>query len=114
MLSSIFQRPVCGIHNRSYGLVVDLLECVVQRCFSYPTTDTRRTYDHLKEFLIQEDIKKLVVIAHSQGGIILSSALDMLFADLPSEALEKLEIYTFGYAASPSRGLATWRSRTGF
>ena len=30
-------------------------------------------------------------------GVILSAALDKLLVDLPSEVLEKLDIYTFGY-----------------
>ncbi|KAF8542015.1 hypothetical protein BDD12DRAFT_877312 [Trichophaea hybrida] len=100
MLSSIFGPPVSGIHNRSYGAVFDIMECVVHRCFSYATKDTRRTYEHLKVALIDQNITKVVVIAHSQGGIILSAALDMLFADLPSGVFEKLEVYTFGCAAN--------------
>jgi hypothetical protein len=100
MISSIFRRPVLGIHNRSYGVVFDLIECIVQRCFSYATKDTRRTYEYLKAELTDPTATKVVVIAHSQGGIILSASLDMLFADLPSEVFEKLEVYTFGYASS--------------
>jgi hypothetical protein len=107
MLSSIFRRPVMGIHNRSYGAVFDIIECIVQRCFSYATKDTRRTYEHLKAELINPNITKVVVIAHSQGGIILSAALDMLFADLPSEVFEKLEVYTFGHVLALSLSYGT-------
>jgi triacylglycerol esterase/lipase EstA (alpha/beta hydrolase family) len=85
-----------GIHNRTYGTVFDLVECLIQRCFSYSTKDTRVLYDQLKEILMDKNIRKCVVIAHSQGGIILSTALDSLFADVPSGTFEKLEIYTFG------------------
>ncbi|KAL7276729.1 hypothetical protein RUND412_000266 [Rhizina undulata] len=108
MLSSIFKRKVFGVHNLSYGTVFDLLECLIQRCFSYSTNDTRTMYEYLKKTLMDESINKVVVIAHSQGGIILSTALDTLFADLPSTAFTKLEIYTFGCAANhfnnPIRG----------
>ncbi|CUS10898.1 unnamed protein product, partial [Tuber aestivum] len=100
MISEIFGRPVTGIHNRTYGTVFDLLECLIQRCFSYATKDTRVLYDHLKSVLLDNNIQTCVVIAHSQGGIILSTALDSLFADIPSGAFEKLEIYTFGCAAN--------------
>ncbi|RPA96473.1 hypothetical protein L873DRAFT_1845397 [Choiromyces venosus 120613-1] len=100
MISEIFGRPVIGIHNRTYGTVFDLVECLVQRCFSYATKDTRVLYDHLKSVLLDNNIRKCVVIAHSQGGIILSTALDSLFADVPSGAFEKMEIYTFGCAAN--------------
>ncbi|RPB16964.1 hypothetical protein P167DRAFT_499627 [Morchella conica CCBAS932] len=100
MLSSIFKRPVVGVHNQTYGTVFDLMECLVQRCFSYSTEDTRIIYQHLKAVLMNNEITKVVVIAHSQGGIILSTALDSLFADVPSDAFDKLEIYTFGCAAN--------------
>lgn len=96
MISLIFRRPVEGIHNRTYGMVFDLIECLVQRCFSYSTKDTRVLYDHLKSILLDPATEKCVVIAHSQGGIILSTVLDSLFADIPSGAFKKMEIYTFG------------------
>ena len=96
MISEIFGRPVTGIHNRTYGTVFDLVECLIQRCFSYATKDTRVLYDHLKSILLDDNIRRCVVIAHSQGGIILSTALDSLFADVSSGAFEKMEIYTFG------------------
>lgn len=99
MLSSIFKRPVVGVHNQTYGTVFDLMECLVQRCFSYSTEDTRIIYRHLKGVLMNREITKVVVVAHSQGGIILSTALDSLFADVPSDAFDKLEIYTFGYVS---------------
>ncbi|KAG0132044.1 hypothetical protein HOY82DRAFT_558723 [Tuber indicum] len=100
MISEIFGRPVTGIHNRTYGTVFDLVECLIQRCFSYSTEDTRVLYDHLKSILLDNNVHKCVVIAHSQGGIILSTALDCLFADVPGGAFEKMEIYTFGCAAN--------------
>lgn len=40
------------------------------------------------------------MVAHSQGGLVTSLALDMLFADLADEVLSRLEIYTFGNAAN--------------
>jgi hypothetical protein len=42
----------------------------------------------------------VVIVSHSQGGIIVSMVLDLLFADMPVENIAKLEIYTFGCAAS--------------
>lgn len=100
MISDTFKRPVLGIHNRSLGSVLDLLECLIQRCFCYTTEDTRIVYQYLKEQLMDDTIKKCVVIAHSQGGIILSNALDLIYADLPQHNISKLEIYTFGNAAN--------------
>ncbi|RPA82713.1 hypothetical protein BJ508DRAFT_317984 [Ascobolus immersus RN42] len=100
LLAKTFKRRILGIHNRSFGTVMDLVECLVQRCFGYATEDARVMYQYLKEQLMDESVKKCVIIAHSQGGIILANVLDSLFADLPYSALEKMEIYTFGCAAN--------------
>ena len=45
-------------------------------------------------------VKKVVLIGHSQGGLITSLVLDDLFSELPTSCMTKLEIYTFGSAAS--------------
>lgn len=44
--------------------------------------------------------KKVVVIAHSQGGILVSLALDELYTRLPVACFDALEVYTFGSAAA--------------
>jgi esterase/lipase superfamily enzyme len=53
----------------------------------YTTKDVRAAYNNIKKALISTnpELKKVVVIAHSQGGIILSMALDNLLSDLPRE-----------------------------
>lgn len=101
MISTIFRRPVTGVHNRTYGLIFDLFECLVQRDFSYMTDDIRIAYNTLKETLLDEDVDKVVLVTHSQGGIIVAAAVDALCADLPPAAFDKLEIYTFGWVHPP-------------
>ncbi|KAL8976231.1 MAG: hypothetical protein Q9177_006896, partial [Variospora cf. flavescens] len=99
-LSLLFGRKVLGIHNQSYGFISDLLECVVQRCLSYSTMDARIAYEILTDYLVDEKVNKVVLVAHSQGGIIASMVVDHLLAELSEEMMGKLEIYTFGSAAS--------------
>lgn len=74
----------------------DLLECLIQRDLLYSTEDTRLTYNYIKTTLLDPTVKRVVILAHSQGGIIVSSVIDSLYADLMPEAFDKLEIYTFG------------------
>ncbi len=45
-------------------------------------------------------MSKVILIGHSQGGIIISLVIDQLFTELPTSCMAKLEIYTFGSAAS--------------
>ncbi|KAL8700840.1 MAG: hypothetical protein Q9201_005233 [Fulgogasparrea decipioides] len=99
-LSLLFGRSVVGIHNQSYGMIGDLLECILQRCLDYKTMDVRVAYEIVNGYLTDPEAKKVVLIAHSQGGIIASMLLDHLFPELPGELISKLEIYTFGSAAS--------------
>ena len=118
--SSIFFRSATRLMlcNFRLGLIGDLIECLVQRCFSYNTIDVRMSYEKLKSYLINPDVHKVVLIAHSQGGIIASMVLDKLLCELSQEMMAKLvctritilatvqtlinsqEIYTFGAAAS--------------
>jgi hypothetical protein len=95
-LSILFGRRVWGIRNRtcnlvlfeltfSLGFFLDVIECLIQRNFGYNTTDIRVAYVNIKDALLDPSITKVVIIAHSQGGIILSIALDNLLADLPRE-----------------------------
>ena len=80
--------------------MADILECLVQRCFSYKTKDVRIAYSYVKAVLVDPTVKKVVLIGHSQGGLIVSLVLDELFSELPTSCMAKLEIYTFGSAAS--------------
>lgn len=100
MISRIFQRPIQGIHNKTYGILFDLIECTVQRTFGYPTLDIRLAYESISAMLAQPGVSKVVLIAHSQGGIESSLVLDWLFATVAPEQVAKLEVYTFGNAAN--------------
>lgn len=99
-LSLIFRRPIIGVHNITYGIIFDLLECLIQRDWAYATADIRKGYATVKEGLLDDRHKKVVLIVHSQGGIEGGAILDWLLDDLPTDRLRNLEIYTFGSAAN--------------
>ncbi|KAL8717924.1 MAG: hypothetical protein Q9225_004888 [Loekoesia sp. 1 TL-2023] len=99
-LSLLFGRKVLGIHNQSYGFISDLIECLLQRCLSYNTMDVRVATEIVKEHLVDKEVRKVVLVGHSQGGIIASMVVDYLLTELSGECMRKLEIYTFGSAAS--------------
>jgi hypothetical protein len=82
------------------GFVWDIGECLIQRCFGYCSEDVRVCYEELRVLALDPSIHKVIVIAHSQGGIIISLTLDRMFAEIPPAAMSKLEIYTFGSAAA--------------
>ncbi|KAJ5991733.1 hypothetical protein N7451_007457 [Penicillium sp. IBT 35674x] len=99
-LSYTFGRRITGIHNRTSGIIFDLIECLIQRCFTYATADVRDAYPLIKKALLDPDCDKVVLILHSQGGIEGGLVIDWLFDELPQPNLECLEVYTFANAAN--------------
>ena len=74
--------------------------CLLQRAVSYHDFGTRFAYAYLKAILVDPTVTKVVLVGHSQGGIIVSLVIDDLLAQLPARTMSKLEVYTFGSAAS--------------
>ncbi|CAM1504266.1 Fc.00g018570.m01.CDS01 [Cosmosporella sp. VM-42] len=99
-LALTFKRPVLGIHNRTSGILFDVIECLIQRNFGYATGDIRICFKHLKELLYDPSKSKIIFILHSQGGIEGGLVLDWLLQEIPQDLLAKLEVYTFGNAAN--------------
>ncbi|KAL4891594.1 hypothetical protein BDV59DRAFT_66208 [Aspergillus ambiguus] len=99
-LAYSFGRRVTGVHNRTYGMVFDIIECLVQRNFCYATQDIRDTYALAKKTLLDPKYDKVVLICHSQGGIEGGLVVDWLIDELSCDILSKLEVYTFGSAAN--------------
>ncbi|KAF3066363.1 hypothetical protein GL218_09111 [Daldinia childiae] len=99
-LALTFKRPVIGVHNRTTGIIFDVVECLVQRNFGYATSDIRAAYKIIREKLYNPQYTKVVFILHSQGGIEGGLVLDWLLQELPQNLLSKLEVYTFGNASN--------------
>jgi hypothetical protein len=76
-----------AVHNRTYGVLGDLFECILQRTFDLFTEETRVCYEYVKAYCTHPEVKKVVWIAHSQGCIKASQILDQLYVDLPAEAV---------------------------
>ncbi|KAH8645673.1 hypothetical protein BX600DRAFT_484941 [Xylariales sp. PMI_506] len=99
-LALTFKRPVQGIHNKTSGIIFDVIECLVQRNYTLATSDVREAYRTVKGHLYNPQYSKVVFILHSQGGIEGGLVLDWLLQELPQDLLAKLEVYTFGCAAN--------------
>ncbi|KAK7745896.1 hypothetical protein SLS53_002615 [Cytospora paraplurivora] len=99
-LALTFGRPIIGIHNKTDGILFDVIECLVQRNLTYATEDVRICYRIIKAKLYNPQYSKVVFILHSQGAIEGGLVLDWLLQELPQNLLCKLEVYTFGNAAN--------------
>jgi hypothetical protein len=92
VLAETFERPIFAIHNRTYGVLGDLFECIMQRSFNLFTEETRVCYEYVKAYCADSEVKKVVLIAHSQGCIMASQILDQLYVDMPADSVAKLEV----------------------
>jgi len=97
-LSKLFHRQVGFFHNPTQGLLFDLFECMVGRTFSFQTPVSRRLTKCLSRYLLNDNYKRVVLVCHSQGGIISSATIELLIKR-KVVGLHKLEVYTFGSAA---------------
>ncbi|KND89301.1 hypothetical protein TOPH_06028 [Tolypocladium ophioglossoides CBS 100239] len=99
-LALTFGRPVLGIHNRTSGIIFDVMECLIQRNFTYATGDVRLCFKILREVLYDPSKSKVIFVLHSQGGIEGGLVLDWLLQETPQDLLAKLEVYPFGNASN--------------
>ncbi|KAH7370170.1 hypothetical protein BKA65DRAFT_531885 [Rhexocercosporidium sp. MPI-PUGE-AT-0058] len=99
-LALTFGRPILGVHNKTNGIIFDVLQCLIQRNFTYATQDVRDCYAIVKSTLYQPHLTKVIFILHSQGGIEGGLIIDWLLQEVPQDLLAKLEVYTFGNAAN--------------
>ncbi|KAF9887378.1 hypothetical protein FE257_010233 [Aspergillus nanangensis] len=99
-LAYTFGRRVTGVHNETSGIVFDIIQCLIQRNFSYATQDIRDAYALTKDALVNPEYRKVVLVLHSQGAIEGGLILDWLLDEMPQHLLRQLEVYTFGNAAN--------------
>lgn len=100
-LADLFNRRINMMHNPSDGLALDLVECALGR-----TMQIVSTLDSSVAYILEDALNrysKVVLLTHSQGGIISTGALYQLAGRLTgtrSMLLNKLEVYTFASAAT--------------
>lgn len=101
-LEKRFNTGVTGILNRSYGLLWDLVEGIFERSFNIETIPVHLTTRVLLPVLRDNNVKKVRLVAHSQGTIVASLVLQKLYVELSytrdQDCLKKLEVYTFANA----------------
>jgi hypothetical protein len=100
-MSDIFTRPMTGVYNRTMGIIIDMMCMMLYNVMPMMNRSTTTVlYYHLRECLLNSSVRKVIVISHGTGCQIMSTAIDRLHADLPIDVMQKMEIYTFGCAAS--------------
>lgn len=102
MLSKIFNRTIMSVCAPTYGLPFDLLALILQRSLpaTMPSPLTNAMYAQIRASLLDRSVSRTVVLAHNSGAICASQILRQLYADVSPDKMSKLEVYTFGAAAT--------------
>jgi hypothetical protein len=79
-LASLFHRPITLLHNATAGLLVDLAQCAVGKQWRRITEPAVKVLPALYDALKRGDKQRVVVVAHSQGTLIMATVLDLLYA----------------------------------
>jgi hypothetical protein len=120
LIEQLTGRMCNQLQNPSDGIFLDLLECMIGRDLNVSEEPTRVIVPILVKHLAKQ--RKVVIIAHSQGGIILTNVIKELVLrskiaqegkadDIDKEAfhdgLSRLEAYSFCSAADAFPGHET-------
>lgn len=79
-LSHLFHRPITLIQNSTDSALLDLIECAYGKEWRQMTEPAAKAFPAIYDALKSPHKEKVVVIAHSQGTIIMANVLRMLYA----------------------------------
>lgn len=101
-LAKLFSRTITAVHAPTYGLPIDFLSILLQRSLNtvLPSASSRSLYTQIRTALLDSKSNRTVILAHNTGAITISQVLRQLYADIPTDKMSKMEIYTFGAAAA--------------
>jgi len=98
-ISQTFGRPITGIHNRTYGPIMDMMMPTLISMLNMSTPSCFAMQTQLRDAILSPSCQKVVIIAHGTGAAMLSQVIDRMLCDMPIDMMSKMEIYTFGSAA---------------
>lgn len=78
-VSWLFHRPVTIIQNSPDSLLVDLVQCMIGKEWKQATEPARKAFPVIYDALKSKHKERVVVLAHSQGTIIMANVLRLLY-----------------------------------
>jgi hypothetical protein len=78
-LAALFHRPITLIQNSTSSLWLDLAQCAIGKQWRRTTEPAVKAFPVIYDALKDPAKERVVVIAHSQGTIIMATVLDLLY-----------------------------------
>jgi len=94
-LESLLGVEFSTLYNPTNGFIIDIFESIFERTLNGYAHITKALYREITELLASG--KKVKIIVHSQGGIILSNFLKLM--KQTGKVCKNVEVYTFASAA---------------
>jgi hypothetical protein len=88
-LRRLFDRPFTLIHNPTQGFTNDLVESALQKFSNINTEPAARAFLAIAEALLNDTVENVVVVAHSQGTIVMGDALDLLYCSIDRKYFDR-------------------------
>jgi hypothetical protein len=79
-VSYLFHRPVTLVQNATNSFSIDMLQCMIGKEWAATTEPAMKAFPILYDALKSPHKRKVVIIAHSQGTIIMATLLRLLYA----------------------------------
>lgn len=94
LVSKVVQRRVDVLYNATEGVVLDLVECAFGKAWDAVTDAAAANLDELMKALSDRKVRRVVVVAHSQGTIVAAVLMKTLeellrLAPIPSDGLRQ-------------------------
>ncbi|MFL7837486.1 MAG: hypothetical protein ACK2T4_08900 [Candidatus Promineifilaceae bacterium] len=93
-ISYLFHRPLTLIQNSTDSFVIDMLQCMIGKEWAQMTEPVIKAFPVIYDALKSPQKRKVIVIAHSQGTIIIANVLRLLYALVGPPTEEALEALT--------------------
>ncbi|MCP4202297.1 MAG: hypothetical protein GY769_10220 [bacterium] len=78
-LAYLFHRPLTLIQNSTDAMLIDLLQCALGRSWHHPTEPLKVAFPAVYDALVDPHKRRVVVVCHSQGTIIMANVLRWLY-----------------------------------
>lgn len=78
LLSKVTGRSVTVLYNATEGFVLDLVECAFGKAWDFVTDAASANLEPLMDALCDRDVRRVVLVSHSQGTIVAAVLLKTL------------------------------------